>query len=151
MKMPLSNRAEAARRWLWVRLVLSAVFAGVPSLACTTEDIARFEGQWYGQGRVRPDADSASEPMACRLVFDPGAGDDLSQWLSRQSRLVLDLRLTPGVGDVQSLFSLREIEGDGMAPLFDPQTDSLTPGELAQIADRRPDVALFLEASGPVS
>lgn len=86
------------------------------------------------------------------VVFEaPGTGDDLGQWLARQSRLVLDLRLTPGVGDVQSLFSLREIEGDAMAPLFDPQTDSLTPGGLAQIADQRPDVALFLDASGPVS
>lgn len=78
MKMPLSNLADAARRWLWGGLVMSAAIAGLPALACTTEDIARFEGQWYGQGRVRPDAASAPEPMACRLVFEPGAHGEIT-------------------------------------------------------------------------
>ena len=78
VKMPLSNLADAARRWLWGGLVMSAAIAGLPALACTTEDIARFEGQWYGQGRVRPDADSAPEPMACRLVFEPGAQGEIT-------------------------------------------------------------------------
>lgn len=52
-------------------LATAAVALGaVPAVAaCTPNDVARFEGQWRGQGTFRQDEASAKEAIACRVVF----------------------------------------------------------------------------------
>lgn len=59
-------------------------FCALPQQAvgCTVEGMNRFLGQWYGQGHVQEDRDTARESIACRIIFDAaGAGHIVTRGL----------------------------------------------------------------------
>lgn len=75
---------------------------------------------WLEYEELRDDF-ALAMPQIYILVEPPDEGTAIPDWLSTQSQLVLSLRLTPGIANVQSLFALRRAnESGGTRPLIDP-------------------------------
>lgn len=65
------HRIRAPSQQALCGLALTALCA-LPQQAvgCTVGGMNRYLGQWYGQGHVQEDRDTARESIACRIVFD---------------------------------------------------------------------------------
>jgi predicted RND superfamily exporter protein len=122
----------------------------------------RFQGDIFGQADRQSDVwrdyetlqgDFAfASPQIYILVEPPDEAASIQDWLSTQNQLVLNLRLTQGVVDVQSLFALRDASDNGVTqPLIALGHYPANIDELRTLAEQRPDVAIFMNPNGPVS
>lgn len=101
--------------------------------------------------RTIQDEFGQTTPSINIMVRPPAQEENIAAWLKAQYELVLDLRFTPGVADVQSLFALRRTDagGNGSRPLINTSDLPRTFDALRDIARSGPDAATFLSATVP--
>lgn len=136
-------------------LALSVLLiAALPGLRFQGDILRQADRQndvWRDYEALRDDF-ALAMPHIYILVEPPDEGDSVQDWLGSQNQLALNLRLTPGIADVQSLFALRSTgDGGGTQPLIVPGHFPASVDDLRRLAEERPDVALFLNPIGPVS
>lgn len=138
-------------------MVLALTFvliAALPGLRFQGDILGQADRQsdvWRDYEALRSDFVLAM-PHIYILVEPPDEDTSIQDWLGTQNQLVLNLRLTTGVADVQSLFALRRAGNNGRTqPLIDPGQFPATVDELRALAAGRPDFAAFMNPIGPVS
>lgn len=134
--------------------ITAMLIAFLPGLRFQGDILAQVDREspmWREYQAMRDDF-SLAMPQIYILVEPPDEGAEMQDWLATQHQLVLDLRLTPGIADVQSLFALRRAnDGGGTRPLIDAGQLPETIEALREAVRGRPDAALFLNPDGPVS
>ncbi|GAB5447493.1 MMPL family transporter [Gymnodinialimonas sp.] len=132
-------------------LVLVAALPGLRFQGDILGQTDRQSAVWRDYETLRSDF-ALAMPHIYILADPPDTDGAIEDWLHDQRQLVLNLRLTPGVADVQSLFALREArDGGGTQPLIATANVLASVDDLHSLAAERPDVAAFLNPDGPVS